>query len=92
MAPPVLDDLELVFKRDAAWTRDVSAAKMELEKNWELFREELSALKMMVPVESVGLLKFELEVIEENKLLGEGLEALQKTIEDEKAARHGVEK
>lgn len=31
VAPPVLNDLELLFERDVGWTRDVCASKPELQ-------------------------------------------------------------
>lgn len=41
MDPPVSDDLELLFERDARWTKDVGAVKAQLQKECGLLRGEL---------------------------------------------------
>lgn len=76
----------MLFQRDAGWTRDISAAKLELQKKWGLLRDELHDLQITVPTESLGLVMFGREVIKKTKLLVEGVEVLKKTVSDEKAA------
>lgn len=89
---PVLEDLELLFERDTLWTKDVSDAKLELQKVWELLRDVLPILKMSVSTESVRILKFEREVIQKIKWLVEESQALKRTVIDEKGAWQGLEK
>lgn len=35
---PVLDDLDLLFKRDVGWTKDFSDTELEFQKKWGLYR------------------------------------------------------
>lgn len=89
--PPVLGDLELLFKRDAGWTRDVDAARPELHKQWGLLRDEPPSLQMTAPTDILGIVKFGREIVEKNKVLVEEVKALQIKVTVEKAAAKGVE-
>lgn len=85
--PPVLDELELLFERDAWWIRDAGAIKPELKKEWELLRDEFPALQMTVPTVSLRVVKFGREVILKNKSLVEEIRVLRKTGTGEQAVQ-----
>lgn len=84
-----LDDLALLFERDAEWTRDLGAAKPELQKKWGSLRDELSGLHMTVLTDSMGLVTFWDEVIKKTKSL---VEALQKMVTEDYESWKGIEK
>lgn len=89
---PMLDDLPLLFKKDARWTKAVRAAKPESETKWRLLRDELIGLQITVLADGQRLVKIWREVIEKNKLLVEEQEALQRMVSDKRADRQEVEK
>lgn len=57
--PPVLDDLGLLFRRCARYTKDVCTTKPELQKEQGLFKDELPGLESTVPTDSLGLELFQ---------------------------------
>lgn len=89
---PVLDDFELFFERDAGWTRDVGAVKPELEKKQGLLQDELPRLPTTVPTDSLELVKFGGKVSKKNKSLVEEVEALDNTVDAEKASGKSLKK
>lgn len=52
--PPVLEDLEWLFEGDAWWTKDVGAAKPELQKVWRLSSVKLSAIQVTFLTDAWG--------------------------------------
>lgn len=84
--PPVLDDLELLFERDAGWTQDILAVNCELRWECKLLRGDLPELKLPVPKDILGLVKSGREVIANSKSLADEVLKLQETVTSEQAA------
>lgn len=72
--PAVLDDFECLFKLKAGWSQDFGAVKSELQKKLEVLWDRVLGLQIMVCADSLGLVKFEWEVVTNNKLLLEEME------------------
>lgn len=64
--PPVLNELQLFFKKVTWYSRDFCTAKLELRKVSGFMRDEFFRLHMTVPTDSLGPVKSGQEVIKKN--------------------------
>lgn len=88
----VLYDLKLLFERNDRWTKDVGSVKLEVQKERGSLSEELPGLQMAASTDSLGIVKFDREVIKKSKSLVGEVEALEKTVSGNKIVWKGVEK
>lgn len=86
------ENLDLLLKNDAKWTKDVGAPNPELQKQWVLLSNVLLGLQIMVSTKRLALVKFKRKVIKKYKALVVEVEALKKVITDKKASPESVEK
>lgn len=72
--PPVLDVSELLFQRDTVWTRYADTHKLQLQKEWGLWKNEPPGLQMRVQTDSRGFVTSGREVIKTNMSVGKEVE------------------
>lgn len=88
---PGLDDLKLLFDRDAGWATDVRTTERELQNEWRLLRDAPSGLQMSVPTASLEHVQLRWEFTKKFELLFEKIRVLQNMVGIKQAARAVVE-